>query len=187
MDGKSRIAILCTSRNVCFEAGAVMLRGNQFIRISIKGHQPLQVLFIPSQVPVVNMSQKSITKFGGFVMTHSIEFALDPATLKSQFEVMIIRRDLDRFVQALGKADLISPNFTATSKHRITIHNPFLGTAAQGFWAKENKVRDHMKLSNEKPCSSSPDCVCRNVYLHHIGSSFMDSKTSKSTAMSKKM
>lgn len=83
MDGKSRIAILCTSRDVCLEAGAVMLRGNQFIRISIKGHQPLQVLFIPSQVPVVNMNQKFITKFGAFVMTHSIDFANDPAPLKS--------------------------------------------------------------------------------------------------------
>jgi hypothetical protein len=187
MAGNSRIAILCTSRDVYFEAGAVMLRGNQFIRISIKGHQPLQVLFIPSQVPVVNMNQKFITKFGSFVMTHSIDFANDPAPLKSQFEVMIIRRDLDRFVQALGKADLSSPNFTATSKHRVTIHNPFLGTGAQDFWTKENKVRAHTKLSNEKPCSSSPNCICRNVYLHHIGSSFMVSKTSKSTAISKKM
>lgn len=141
LDCKCQIAILYTNQQVYCEAGAVMLRGNQFIRISIKGHQPLKVLFIPSQIPVVTMNQKLLAKFTGHVMTHSIDFTNDPAPLKSQLEVMIIRRDLDRFVQALGKADLRSPNFTATSIHRVTIHNPFVGIPAQRILNKKNQLR----------------------------------------------
>lgn len=141
MDHKIETAILRTNRQVYQEAKTVLLRGNQFVRVSIRGFQPLQFLFIPSQVPVVTMNQDVITKYRGFVMTHSIDIADDPAPLKGQFEVMILRRDLDRFAQALAKADMGSPNFTATSKHTVILHNPFVGTLTPNFLDSKNQVR----------------------------------------------
>ena len=74
-------------------------------------------------------------------MAHSIDFTNDPASLKSQFEVMIIRRDLDRFVQALGKADSRSLNFTATSRHQVTLKDLFVGSPAQRILDKKNQAR----------------------------------------------
>lgn len=141
MNCKIETAILRTNKQVYQEAKTVLLRGNQFIRVSIKGFRPLQFLFIPSQVPVVTMNQGVITKYKGFVMTHSIDITEDPAPLKGQFEVMILRRDLDRFAQALLKADISSPNFTATSKHTVTLHNPFVGTLTPNFFDSKNQVR----------------------------------------------
>jgi hypothetical protein len=149
MNRKTETAILRANRQVYQEAKTVMLRGNQFIRVSMKGFQPLRFLFIPSQVPVVTMDQDIITKYKGFVMTHSIDITDDPAPLKGQFEVMILRRDLDRFAQALGKADMGSPNFTATSKHRVTVHNPFVGTLTPNFLDSKNQVSTHTRTSTK--------------------------------------
>ncbi|KUL88398.1 hypothetical protein ZTR_04914 [Talaromyces verruculosus] len=141
MNRKIETAILRTNKQVYQEAKTVLLRGNQFIRVSIKGFRPLQFLFIPSQVPVVTMNQDAITKYRGFVMTHSIDITDDPAPLKGQFEVMILRRDLDRFAAALSKGDISSPNFTATSKHTVTLHNPFVGTFTPNFLDSKNQER----------------------------------------------
>jgi hypothetical protein len=87
------------------------------------------------------MNQDVITKYQGFMMTHSIDVTGDPAPIKGQYKVMILRRDLDRFAQALGKADMRSPKFTATSKHIVTLHNPFVRTLTPNFLDSKNQVR----------------------------------------------
>lgn len=155
MNRKIETAILRTNKRVYQEAKTVLLRGNQFIRVSINGFRPLQFLFIPSQVPIVTMNQDVITKYRGFVMTHSIDITDDPAPLKGQFEVMILRRDLERFAAALSKADISSPNFTATSKHTVTLHNPFGGTLTPNFLDSKNQAR----LIPSK---------YKKIYTHHI-------------------
>ena len=49
--------------------------------------------------------------------------------------------NLSRFAAALSKADISSPNFTATSKHTVTLHNPFVGTLTPNFLDSKNQVR----------------------------------------------
>ena len=163
MNRKIETAILRTNKQVYQEAKTVLLRGNQFIRVSIKAFQPLQFLFIPSQVPVVTMNQDVITRYRGFVMTHSIDITNDPAPLKGQFEVMILRRDLGRFAAALSKADIRSPNFTATSKHTVTLHNPFVGTLTPNFLDSKNQVRlipsKYKKILYSSHCLGTPTCA----------------------------
>lgn len=182
MDRKIETAILRINRQVYQEAKTVMLKGNQFIRVSVKGFQPLQVLFIPSQVPVVTMNQDGITKYKGFVMTHSIDITDDPAPLKRQFEVMILRRDLDRFAQALAKADAGSPNFAATSKHTVTLHNPFVGTLTPKFLDSKNQVRLTKQVQD---INYSHNSSYRSSFWRHTANIFFHSRTSKSTARSK--
>lgn len=141
MEHGPELAILRTNRQVYEEAKAVMLKGNQFIRISMTGIWPFELFLIPYQIPVVSILPNAISRYRGFVMTYSIDVVADPKECKKRVDVMILRRDLDLFLKAVAEVEIPVPEAKVMNKHKITIHNPFVGTLSPNFLDEKNQVR----------------------------------------------
>ncbi|ORY64465.1 uncharacterized protein BCR38DRAFT_298272, partial [Pseudomassariella vexata] len=116
-------AILQTSRHIYAEAKEVMLKGNQFGRITSHGVH-LKPIVVSKQIPVITTKPGIIASFNGFSMTHDIRTSEDAAL--PSLDLMILGRDLDLFCQGLARATIITPKFSTRTRHAITIHKyPF--------------------------------------------------------------
>ncbi|EED12348.1 hypothetical protein TSTA_004000 [Talaromyces stipitatus ATCC 10500] len=147
MRGRPEFTTLRTNRQVYQEAKTVMLKGNQFIRVRMHGVFPLQLFFVPHQIPAVTFKQEAISKCKHYVMTHIINITFDPKieSLDNEeyLETIILREDLDLFLKALADAEILCPDPSLKNKHRITLHNPFGGTLSPNFTDCKNQKHLH--------------------------------------------
>jgi hypothetical protein len=121
--------ILLTSKKVHREAYDIMVRTNQFIKVTTQNIQ-MSSLLLPFQVPIVCLGREKTEQFQGFVMGVKISAKINwvdelfdsineeggmddvdedirapPASTGPRFNFMILRRDWDAFCGMLAWAD----------------------------------------------------------------------------------
>lgn len=145
----SQAQILRTNRQVHAEARDVLLRGNQFIRIWVRGvGQVIKGFLLARQIPIVRTSARSRDSFKGYVMTHTIELMSDrPEDFPghgndTDIDLVILQRDLGLFCEALAtRGVLMVRGFGSLTRHNLTIHNPFESTLSPAFLGEKNQER----------------------------------------------
>lgn len=185
---KIETAILRTNRQVYQEAKTVLLTGNQFIRVVVWGMFPYETFIMPNNLPVLTLNNKKASdEYKGFVMTHTIDISYDPDEVKSPDEVVILRRDLDLFVQTVAQVETPFPELVDhQSKHQVTIHNLFVGTLTPHYLDRKNQVS--ISLANYGSTERRRVATLfmanrhiRKVYSNSIGNVYLASNTFRST------
>lgn len=151
--------ILHLNRQIHAEARDVMLRGNQLIRIRVRGMgRAFENLMIESQIPVVRTSALSSSTSKDFVLTHSIQSKGVVSQTPPQAapppwtDLVILRRDLDAFCAMFAfRGFLAFTDFGTQVEHGLEVHDPFDDTLSPGFMSEKNQerllgpYREHMR------------------------------------------
>ncbi|KAI8943276.1 hypothetical protein NX059_001296 [Plenodomus lindquistii] len=128
-------AILRTNSVVYREAYSVMIKGNQFVKVTSILGLPLRQLLIAKQVHVVSSNKGTVERFKGYVLNMDLGFAQPlelPETGGLQAELlqpctlMILHRDLDIFCLSLRDGDI--EGYTKNLRVSIRVA-PVLGEA----------------------------------------------------------
>ncbi|KAI3324163.1 hypothetical protein HD806DRAFT_494284 [Xylariaceae sp. AK1471] len=133
---KVDIGILLANRRISRDAMDVLMKGNLFVRIVFRGVDVHSVM-MPKQVPIVADGESVVTAFKGHIMSHLIE--MPESQVFPRRYMMILRRDLDLFCQALAGGGIT--NFGKHSKHCVTIHNLFARTSTHNYLDLKNQER----------------------------------------------
>ncbi|XXG96949.1 hypothetical protein Hte_003240 [Hypoxylon texense] len=129
-------ALLRVSRQVSREATEVMLKKQLFVRVMAYGFNLTHMMNLSElHIPIV---ASEIKPFGGivntihmgFAMTHHIHFAHTHFgdTSADQQCFVILHRHFHIFCRALALVETSVRNFGEKTRHRVEIHDPFLGT-----------------------------------------------------------
>lgn len=136
-------ALLQVNRRVREEATEVMMKNQLFIRVLAYGVNLTHMMNLTElHIPIV---AREIKQFGGvvntihrgFAMTHHIYFE-DRSADQQCF--IIPYRYFHIFCRALAQVDTAIRDFSQMTRHRVEIHDPFLGTEVPNALTIEKQV-----------------------------------------------